>query len=64
MKPSPLIYQKAIEAAGCHPSECFFTDDIQDYVEGAKREGIDAVQFQSATQIEAELNERGVYWST
>jgi FMN phosphatase YigB (HAD superfamily) len=64
MKPSPLIYQRAIEAAGCQPSECFFTDDIQDYVEGAKRQGIDAVQFQSAAQIEAELHERGVYWST
>lgn len=60
MKPSPLIYQKAIEAAGCRPAECFFTDDIQAYVEGAKRQGIDAVQFHSAAQIETELIRRGV----
>jgi FMN phosphatase YigB (HAD superfamily) len=60
MKPSPLIYRKAIEAAGCLPAECFFTDDIQAYVEGAKQQGIDAVQFQSAAQIETELIQRGV----
>src|SRR5690348_6475205 len=60
MKPSPLIYQKAIEAAGCRPEECFFTDDIAEYVAGAKEQGIDAVQFQSAGQIRNELRARGV----
>ena len=60
MKPSPLIYQKAIEAAGCRPEECFFTDDIPEYVAGAKEQGIDAVQFQSAEQIRNELRARGV----
>lgn len=63
MKPSPSIYQRAIEAAGCHPEECFFTDDIEAYVEGARRQGMDAVRFQSAAQIEAELRARGVHWS-
>jgi putative hydrolase of the HAD superfamily len=48
MKPAPLIYEKAIEMAGCQAQECFFTDDIPEYVEGAKRMGIDAVQFESA----------------
>ncbi len=62
MKPSPLIYRKAIEAAGCEPGECFFTDDIEAYVEGARAQGIDAVRFQSAAQIEAELLKRGVRW--
>jgi HAD superfamily hydrolase (TIGR01549 family) len=57
-KPSPVIYQRAVEAAGCLPEECFFTDDIADYVEGARRFGIDAVQFQSAVQIEEELRRR------
>ena len=58
MKPSPLIYERAVSAAGCLPEECFFTDDIAEYVEGARRYGIDAVQFQSAAQIEAELRKR------
>jgi len=58
MKPAPLIYQRAVEAAGCRPEECFFTDDIPEYVEGARKYGIDAVQFESAAQIEAELRQR------
>ena len=62
MKPLPLIYRRAIEAAGCLPQECFFTDDILAYVEGARAQGIDAVQFESAAQIEAELRNRGVTW--
>jgi putative hydrolase of the HAD superfamily len=60
MKPAPLIYQKAIEAAGCRPEECFFTDDIEEYVIGARQQGIDAVQFRSAAQIRDELRARGV----
>ena len=62
MKPLPRIYQRAIEEAGCLPEECFFTDDIPDYVAGARAQGIDAVQFESEEQIEAELRNRGVNW--
>lgn len=62
MKPHPRIYQAAIEAAQCAPGECFFTDDIQAYVEGAVRAGIDAVQFVSREQVTAELHRRGVQW--
>jgi glucose-1-phosphatase len=62
MKPSPKIYQAAIEAAQCAPEECFFTDDIPAYVEAAREHGIDAVQFQSCEQIQRELRTRGVEW--
>jgi glucose-1-phosphatase len=64
LKPEALIYQKAIEASGCHPGECFFTDDIQANVDAAKEQGIDAVLFQSSAQIEMELRKRGVDWNT
>jgi len=60
MKPDPAIYAAAVAAARCEPSECFFTDDIPDYVEGARRSGIDAVQFQNETQLRQELAARGV----
>ena len=63
MKPAPAIYEAAIKAARCSPAECFFTDDIADYIEGAKRAGIDAVQFENAAQLERELRARGVEWS-
>jgi HAD superfamily hydrolase (TIGR01509 family) len=62
MKPDPAIYQAAITAAGCRPEECFFTDDIAAYVDGARSMGIDAVQFQSAEQVLRELAARGVRW--
>lgn len=62
MKPSPKIYAKAVEAAGHLPEECFFTDDVAEYVAGACLYGIDAVQFQSAAQIEAELRKR-IQWA-
>ena len=62
MKPEPAIFREAIARAECRPDECFFTDDIADYVAAAKREGIDAVQFESLAQIEQELLARGVRW--
>jgi len=62
MKPSPRIYQEAIARARCAPGECFFTDDIAEYVTAARQAGMDAVQFQSAAQIQSELMERGVSW--
>ena len=62
MKPSPRIYEEAIARARCAPGECFFTDDIAEYVAAARQAGMDAVQFQSAAQIEAELSRRGVTW--
>lgn len=62
LKPSPEIYREALKHAGCAPAECFFADDIPAYVEGAKRAGIDAVQFESPEQIEREMRSRGVEW--
>jgi putative hydrolase of the HAD superfamily len=62
MKPSPAIYEEALRHADAAPEECFFTDDIPAYVEGARAAGIDAVQFESQSQIERELRARGVVW--
>ncbi len=62
MKPSPEIYQAAIARAACDPADCFFTDDVLPYIEGARAQGIDAVQFLSAAQLESELHSRGITW--
>jgi putative hydrolase of the HAD superfamily len=62
MKPSPAIYREAIARAQCRPEECFYTDDIPAYVEGARREGIDAVQFESCAQLERDLAAREIHW--
>jgi putative hydrolase of the HAD superfamily len=60
MKPQPEIYRAAIEKAGCLPEECFYTDDIAAYIEGAQRMGIDAVQFENAEQLQREMRARGI----
>jgi glucose-1-phosphatase len=57
-KPSPRIYQEAVRLAGCEARECFFTDDIQQYVDAACAQGIQAVRFESTSQIENELRAR------
>jgi FMN phosphatase YigB (HAD superfamily) len=62
MKPRPEIYQAAIALAGCRPEECFYTDDIAPFVTAARSLGIDAVQFQSAAQLQGELQARGIRW--
>ncbi len=62
MKPAAAMYEEALRRARCRPEECFYTDDIAEYVEAARRHGIDAVQFHSAAQIEQELKTRGVAW--
>jgi len=62
MKPRPEIYQAALQHAGCEPAECFYTDDIADYVKAAREFGIDAVQFESREQIEREMRGRGIDW--
>lgn len=60
VKPEEPIYRSVIDAARCEPAECFFTDDIPAYVEGARRHGIDAVQFHNAETTIDELRARGV----
>ena len=60
LKPEEAIYRAAIERAGCNPEECFYTDDIAEFVAAGRRAGLDAVQFESREQIERELRHRGI----
>jgi len=62
MKPQPRIFQAALALAGCRPKECFYTDDIADYVAAAQNLGIDAVRFESLPQLQGELTARGIRW--
>ena len=62
LKPEPAIYEHAISHAHCLPGECFFTDDIEAYVEGARRSGIDAERFRGFDKLQADLRLRGVEW--
>ena len=59
-KPDAKIYQEAIARAQCSPAECFFTDDLEVNIDAAREQGMQAVQFLSAQQLEGELRTRGL----
>jgi len=59
-KPAPAIYQDAIVKAGCAPGECFYTDDVQEYIDGARAVGIQAEQFTGFENLQANLRAAGV----
>ena len=58
MKPEDRIYAAAVANAQCKPEECFFTDDIERYVEGARAFGIDAEQFTGEANLREHLRRR------
>jgi putative hydrolase of the HAD superfamily len=59
-KPQPEIYQAALELAGVHAAEAFFTDDRPENVEAARAVGIDAVLFTGVAALYRALRRRGV----
>lgn len=60
VKPSEEIFRAVLEKAECLPDECIFIDDLEQNVEGAKKCGINAIQFLSAQQLETELRARNL----
>ena len=60
LKPSPEIFRVAVEKAQCAPDECFFTDDKEQNIAGARDLGINAVQFVSTKQFEEEIRNRNL----
>lgn len=61
VKPSEEIFRLVIEKADCLPEECIFIDDLKQNVESAKKYGLNAIQFISADELEAELRKRNLF---
>jgi glucose-1-phosphatase len=62
MKPQREIYDHAVRLAGMPAADVFFVDDKPENVAGAVAAGMDAVQFTTVPQLEADLLRRGVTW--
>lgn len=60
VKPDDAIYRAALDAIGCDPAECFYTDDIPLYVDQARTHGLQAEVFTGADDLWRHLQERGV----
>jgi len=60
MKPEAAAYAGAAQLAGVPPEQIFFTDDRPDNVAGARAAGWDAEVFESASQLNEQLRQRGL----
>ena len=60
LKPQAAIYQALLKQNDIEPSETVFIDDMPYNVEGAKAEGIAAIQFENAAQCEEALKALGL----
>ena len=60
MKPQTRIFELAIKKAGVMPENIFFTDDRPENIEAAQRSGIQALLFQSETQLKRDMVSRGM----
>jgi putative hydrolase of the HAD superfamily len=59
-KPSPQIYELALDVLQCEPGEVLFIDDRPGNVEAASSLGIHAVRYQGPAQLERELASLGI----
>jgi putative hydrolase of the HAD superfamily len=63
-KPQARAYEYVVEQIGVRLDECVFTDDREEYIEGAQHVGMKTILFTSTEQfkkdLEALLNEEGM----
>ncbi len=58
VKPDPLIFQKALTFANCEPQECFYIDDIKEYVDSARAEGLNSEVFTDVASLKLQLKNK------
>jgi FMN phosphatase YigB (HAD superfamily) len=61
LKPDPVIYHSALAQAKCDAVDCFYTDDIEDYVTQAVSMGIQAHVYRDTATTRATLASLGVH---
>lgn len=55
MKPDAEIYRYTAEKLGVSSQECVFTDDIQDYCDGAEAVGMTAILYTDFVEVKQKL---------
>jgi putative hydrolase of the HAD superfamily len=60
VKPERAIFQAALEAIECPPEECFYTDDIEEYVVRGRSFGLRAEVFRDVPTLTDQLEKLGV----
>jgi len=59
-KPEKTIYDAALKLAQVSADQCFYVDDVVEYVEAAKGYGIDSHHFDGAPNLIASLEKRDI----
>jgi glucose-1-phosphatase len=59
-KPDPEIFRIALQKLEAMPAECIYIDDVLEYVEAARKLGINAIQFKSYRQLKSDFKKLGV----
>lgn len=59
-KPDPRIFQKALSFSNCAPEECFYTDDVPEFIASAKEVGLNGEIFIDVPTLKKELVKRGI----
>lgn len=60
MKPDAPIFDAALRMIDCDPGECFYTDDIPDYIAAGRKHGLDAEVFIDSVALVLQLKSRGI----
>jgi HAD superfamily hydrolase (TIGR01509 family) len=60
VKPEPAIFHAALDAIECAPEECFYTDDVEEYVVSARSFGLVAETFRDVPTLKQQLGQLGV----
>lgn len=60
IKPEPPMYEAALKRIQCAPGECFYTDDIAEYVVKGRSYGFQAEVFTTSENLRVQLAARGL----
>ena len=60
VKPDPAIFSAALDVIQCKAEECFYTDDIAEYVAVGRSFGFQAEVFTDASRLVAQLQQHGL----
>jgi putative hydrolase of the HAD superfamily len=60
VKPEEAIFRAALKAIECSPQECFYTDDIAEYVARGRSFGLHAEVFRDVPSLSRQLEKLGV----
>jgi putative hydrolase of the HAD superfamily len=63
-KPSPLIFREALKSLRAKAEESVFIDDVEAYVDAARRLGMQGIRYQSPAQLADDLNSIGAGLTT